>query len=76
MQETWLLWLFFTTILRHLLIHHGMKKNPCHRERMSIGVAIILGPEIIRAWNMAGKPPPITSASNSYFSVRMIGVTL
>ena len=50
--------------------------NPCHRGRASCGVAIILGPALLRAWDMAGKPPPITSSLNSDFPGRMIGATL
>ena len=53
-----------------------MTTNPCHRGRASSGVAIIPGPAIIRAWDMAGKPPPITSASNSNFPGKMISITL
>ena len=76
MQETWLLGMFSTTIQGPLLLHHVITEKPCHRGWRSSGVAIILGPSILRAWNMAGKPPPITSATNSDFPGRMIGVTL
>ena len=53
-----------------------MAKKPCHRGRANSGVAIILGPALIRYWDMAVKLPPITSASNSDFPGQMIGVTL
>ena len=76
LQETWLIGKFYRTIRGHLLIHHGMKTKPCHRGWTSSGVAIILGLALLSAWDMAGKPPPITSASNSDFPGRMIGVTL
>ena len=42
----------------HLLLHHGMVTKLCQRGRASSGVAIILGPALLRAWYMAGKPPP------------------
>ena len=67
---------FSTTIRGHLLLHHDMTEKPCHTGQTSSGVTIILGPALLRAWNMAGKPPPITSATNSDFPGRMIGVTL
>ena len=76
MQEIWLLGTFSTTIRGHFLLHHGMTEKPCHRGRTSSVVAIILGPALLRAWNMAWKPPPITSATDSDFPGRMIGVTL
>ena len=76
MQEIWLLGSFSRTIRGHLLLHHDMTTKPCHRGRTSSGVPIILGPALLRAWNMAVKPPPITSAINSEFPGRMIGVTL
>ena len=53
-----------------------MTEKPCHTGRTSSGVAIILGSALLRAWSMAGKPPPITSATNSDFPGQMIGVTL
>ena len=53
-----------------------MAKKTCQRGRVSSGVAIILIPDLQRACNMAGKPPPITSEINSNFHGRMIGVTL
>ena len=75
-QETWLLGTFSKTIRGHLLLHHVMATKPCHRGRASSGVAIILGPALLWAWYMAGKPPFITSAPNSDLPGRMIGVTL
>ena len=53
-----------------------MTTKPCHRGRTSSGVAIILGLALIKAWNMARKPPPITSARNSDLPGRIIGVIL
>ena len=53
-----------------------MATKTCHRGRVSIGVAIILGPALLWAWDMAGKPPPITSAPNSNLPGRMICVIL
>ena len=38
-------------------------------------ISINLGPTILRACNMTGKRPPITSAINSEFPVWMIGIT-
>ena len=76
LQETWLLGTFTKTIGGHLLLHHGMTMKPCHRGRASSGVAIILDPALLRAWDMAGKPPPIKSAPNSNLPGHMIGVTL
>ena len=75
-QETWLLGSLSRTIRGHLLIHHGMTKNTSHRIRTSSGVAIILGPALIRACNIAMKPPLITSAINYKLPGWMIGVTL
>ena len=75
-QETWLLRSFSATIQGHLMLHHGMSKKTGHRGLASSGVAIILGPDILRDWNMTGKPPPITSASNSNFPGQMICGTL
>ena len=72
----WLLGTFSRTIRGHLLLRHGMWMKLCHRGRASSGVAIILGPAPLWAWYMSGKSPPITSASNSDFPCRMIGVTL
>ena len=48
----------------------------CHRCRERSGVAIILGPPLLWAWDMAGKPPPIKSASNYDFPGRTIGINL
>ena len=76
LQDTWLLGEISRKIRGHLLIHHGMGTKPCHRGRASISVALILGPEILWAWDVADKSPPITSAYNYDFPVRMIGVTL
>ena len=76
LQEMWLLSKFSKTIRGHLLLHHGMTIKPCLRGRASCGVAIILGPVLLWAWDMTGKPPPITSAPNSDFPGRMIGFTL
>ena len=76
LQGIWLLRTSSRTIRGHLLLHHGMAKKPCHRVWSSRVVAIIIGPALLRAWEMAGKPPPITSASNSDFPGQMIGVTL
>ena len=76
LQETWLLRKFFRTIREHLLLHHGMAKKPCLRGRASSGVAIILGPTLLRAWDMAGKPPPINLSPDSDLPGWMIGVTL
>ena len=76
MQETWILGSFSRTIRGHLLLHHGMTTKPCHRGRTSSGFSLILVLSLLRACNMAGKPPPITSAINSEFPGRMIGVTL
>ena len=76
LQETWLLGTFSRTIRSHLLLQHGMAKKPCHKGRASIGVTIILGLALPWDCDMAGKPPPITSASNSEFPGRMIGLTL
>ena len=67
---------FSRTIRGHLLLHHGMTTNLCHRGLTSSGVAIILGPALLRAWNMARKPPPVTSAICSEFPGQMIGITL
>ena len=67
---------FSRTIRGLLLIHHGMTTEPCHRCRTNSRVVIILGPALLRAWNMAVKPPPISSAINYEFSGRMIGDTL
>ena len=53
-----------------------MDKNTSQRGRASSGVSIILGPDLLKEWNMAGKPTPINSASNSDFLGRMIGVNL
>ena len=53
-----------------------METKPCHRGRASISVALILGPEILWAWDVADKSPPITSAYNYDFPGQMIGVTL
>ena len=76
MQETWLLRLFSRKIKGHLLINHGITTNPFHRGHTSSRVAIILGPDLLMACNMAGKPPLITSAINSELPGRIIGVTL
>ena len=76
LQETWLLGKFSKTIRGHLLLHQGIVMKPCHRGQASCGVTIILGPPLLRAWEMAGKPLPITSATKSDFPGRMIGVTL
>ena len=76
LQATCLLRTFSITIREHLLLHFGMATKPCHRSRASRGVVIILGPALLRAWDMAWKPPPITSASNSGFPGRNISVTL
>ena len=76
MQETCLLRSFSRTIRGHLLLHHGITKKPCHMGWMSSAVTMILGPALLRDWNMAGKPPPITSTINSKFTGRMIGATL
>ena len=53
-----------------------MATKPCHRGRVSSGVAIILGPAVLRVWYMASKPTPIASASNYDFPGKMIGVSL
>ena len=76
LKKTWLLGTFYRTNQGHLLLHHCMATKPCHRGRASSGVAIILGPALLQAWGMAGKPPPIISASNSNFLCRIIGVAL
>ena len=76
MQETWILGLFFRMIRGHLLLHHIMTNKTSHRGRTISGVAIILGPVLRRAWNMAGTPLPINYARNPDFPGRMIGVTL
>ena len=76
LQDTWLLGTFSRKIRGHLLLHHGMATKPCHRGWVSTGVAIILGPALLRAWDIVGKLPPITSAYNSDFTDRMIGVNL
>ena len=76
LQEMCILGTFSRTIQGQLLLHHGMKTNICHRGRASSGVAIILGPTLLRAWDMAGKTPPITSDSNSNFPGWMIGTNL
>ena len=76
LQETWLLGSFSATIRGHLLFHHGTEKKTSQRGQASSDVATILGPDLQRVWNMAGKPPPITPASNSNFPGRMIGITL
>ena len=75
-QETWLLGLLSATILGHLLLLYFMIKKTIQRVRTISGVAIILGPALIRAWKMVGKPPPITYAINSNFPGRIIGITL
>ena len=75
LQEKWLLGKFYRMIRGHLLLHHGMATKPCHMNWTRSGVAIILGPFLLRACNIAGKPPPTTSASNSDFPSRMIGAT-
>ena len=72
----YLLGTFSKTIWGHLLLHHRIATKPCHRGQASSGVAFILGPALLQAWNMMWKPPPITSAPNSNFPGRMIGVTL
>ena len=76
LQDTCLLRKFSKTIRGHLLLHHGMATKPCHRGRAGCGVAIIIGPTLLRAWDMAGKPSPLTSPPNSDFPGWMIGVTL
>ena len=76
LQETWLIRTFSRTIQGNLLLHHGMATKPCHRGQAISSVAIILGPALQRDWDMAGKPPLITSAANSDFPGRMIGITL
>ena len=76
LQETWLLGTFYRTFRGHLLLQHSMVTEPFHRGRASSGVAIILGPALLQAWDMAGKPPPITSDFKSNVPGRMIGVTL
>ena len=76
LQETWLLGTFSKMIRGHLLLHHGMATKLCYRGRASYGVAIILGTTLLRAWDMAGKPPPTTSSPNSDLPGQMIGVTL
>ena len=68
--------MFSRTTRGHLLIHYSMATKPYCRVQESSSVTIIIGPEILRDWNMAGKPPPITSASNSNFPGWTIGVTL
>ena len=68
--------MFSITILGHLLLHHFMATKPCHRGVASSSVDIILGPALLRAWYMARKPPPITSAPNFDFPGRMVGVAL
>ena len=76
MYETCLLGSFSRTIQGYLLLHHGMTTNPLHRGRTSRGVSIILVPDLLRSWNMAGKPLPITLEINSEFPVQIIGVSL
>ena len=51
-------------------------KKTFQRDQVSSSVDSILVPALLRAYNMAGKPPPITSARNSDFPGRMTGVTL
>ena len=75
MQETWPL-RYFSIITRvHLLFNNGMKKETSQWGWASSVVAIILGPELLRAWTKAGKPFPITYATVSDFHLWMIGVT-
>ena len=76
LQGKWILGAFSRLIQGHLLLHHGMAKKTCHKGQASSSVTLILGPALIQAWEMVGKPTPITSASNSDFPGRMIGVTL
>ena len=61
MQDTWLPGSFSTDIRGNLLFNHSMEKKAFHRCQRSSRVAIILGPVLIRACNMAGKLIPITS---------------
>ena len=69
-------WDVSSTIQVNFLLHHSMATKPCHRGQESSGVAIILGPAVPWAWEMAGKSLPIKSASNSDFLGRIISVTL
>ena len=76
LQETWKLRKYTTTIREHIIFHHGTEENNDKKGRISIGVAIILGQSLLQDWTLSGKPPPITSPSNSNFLGIMIGVTL
>ena len=58
------------------MLHHSMATKLCHIGRVSCGVSIILGPALLRDWEMSGKPPSITSAPKSDFLGLMIVVTL
>ena len=48
LQETWILRKFSRKIRGHLLLCHGMATKPCHRVWESSGVAIVIGPALLR----------------------------
>ena len=59
-----------------MMCHHVMEEKRNNKLSISSAVAIILGPALVQACTIEGKPPPITSPSNSEFPGIMIGVTL
>ena len=75
-EETWKLVTYTPTIQELVIYHHKMEENKNRKGRISSGVAVIIGPELIQAWTRSGKPPPITPPSNSEFPGRIIVVTL
>ena len=60
-QETWLIGSFSTMIQGYILIHYEMENKTCHRGPTNSGVATTLGPALMKAWNITGKPPSTTS---------------
>ena len=65
LQETWKLGTYTKIIRDHIILHHGMEEKNNNKGRVSSGVTIILGPELLQDWTRAGKTSPIISPSNS-----------
>ena len=85
-QETWLTGNWEKTIHDYLIIHHNhgvekgkeykSKKQKKKKGRENCGIAIILSLNFRHAYERAGSPKPIRSASKGKHSGRFLGVTL
>jgi hypothetical protein len=79
-QETWSIGNWEKEIRGYLVIHHNYEARNStwsNRGRERRGVAIILSPMFKKAYERAGRPPPITTSQrDTNFVGRFIGIAL